>query len=500
MSVALYTPAQVRSADARTIEAGTAEAELMERAAGHLARAIVRTGGRGYGLRVGIVCGKGHNGGDGLAAARRLLDAGAHPVVAVVGGAETLTGLPGKQAEWLRARGGRFVASPGEALSKADIGVDCLLGTGTTGAPRGEVATGVTALREAGIRVVACDQPTGVDAATGAVPGAAVRADLTVTIGLEKVGLRLWPARGQCGQVEVADIGIAGQAPDPPAGTLLTDVDAGALLPSHGEMVHKRSRGVVVVLAGSAGMSGAAVLAARGAQAAGAGLITVCTAEAARPIVATALPEVLTESVPVDAGAAFDVLVGQIARADALAVGPGLGQHPETVALIRRLVAEVEVPLVLDADGLNAFGDRPDELAHHRSPSLTLTPHAGEYARLASNDWGDRATGLAGDAARWGATVVGKGPGTMVASADGRVWVNATGSSALATGGTGDVLTGMLAALLAADPDPARVAAGVHLHGLAGEHAAAVGDARAVTAGDVADGVPAAWRRLRGPR
>ena len=496
----LYRPEQVRAMDARAFARGVGEDVLMERAAGHLARAITGLAGRGYGLRVGILCGKGNNGGDGLAAARRLADAGASSRVCVVDGADALVGLPATQRDRWRARGGRLEPDAATALDGADVVVDCLLGTGVHGPPREPHASAVRALDDAarrGAATVACDVPTGVDAATGGVEEPAVSADLTVTLGGEKAGLRMWPARGRCGRIVLGDIGVD-DGEEQPAAHLLSDADAAALLPPPPDGTHKHRRGVVVILAGSDDMRGAAVLAARGALAGGAGLVTVATSPAARETVAAAVPEALTVAVPADLAGARAVLERVLARADALAIGPGLGLAEATAALVRGLVAEVPQRIVLDADGLNAHAGDPEAIGDHATDDLVLTPHAGEYARLlGSGAWSDRLAGAPEAAARWRATIVAKGPGTLVAAPSGRRWVNDSGAGALATGGTGDVLTGLLAATLAAEDDPAALAAAVHAHGRAGEIAAARGDPRAVTAGAVADAVPAALATLR---
>lgn len=508
--IGLYTPEQVRAMDARAFAEGVGEGVLMERAAGHLARGVVRLAGRAAGLRVAILAGRGNNGADGLAAARRLIEMGAAPVVCLVAGgagsgqgAGAGLGADGvRELARYRAVGGRVAAGVDEALRAADVAVDCLLGTGATGEPRSPYREAVEALRGAGLPVVACDLPTGVDADTGRVPGLAVRADLTVTMGARKRGLALWPAKGYVGEEVLGAIGVL-RPDDEPVAVALEPADAAALLPVPAPDAHKRSRGVVVVLAGSPGMAGAAVMVARGAMAAGAGYVTVATADPA--IVTGAAPEAVTLRIdPRDAAGTFAAVTGLLGRADALAVGPGLGRDGQTVDLVRRLVRTVEVPLVLDADGINAFAGDGDALADHRAPLLALTPHAQELARLVGSSghgvWGQRATLVPERAAAWGAVLVAKGPSSLVAAPDGRVWVNPTGSAALATAGTGDVLTGMTAALLAQRPDAASVAAAVYLHGLAGEVAAARGHARAVTALDVPAAVPEALRRLDAAR
>jgi NAD(P)H-hydrate epimerase len=497
----LYSPEQVRDLDRAAIAGGTASLTLMERAAGHLARGVVDAAGHGYGLRVAILCGRGNNGGDGLAAGRRLLAAGALPVVCLVGGDDRLSPDAAEQLDRYRAAGGRIVGGVEEALDGADVAVDCLLGTGSSGEPRGPYGQAVRATNERRFAaVVACDLPTGVDAGSGRVPGDAVRADLTVTLGAHKLGLHLWPARGYTGRIILGEIGLEPVACDP-AARVLEDQDAAALLPAPAPDGDKRTRGVVVVLAGSPGMSGAATMVARGAMAAGAGLVTVATSPAVRDLIAPTVPEALTVELPDDdPDVAFDRLAGHLEGADALAVGPGLGRAKPTVELVRQLVREVDLPLVLDADGVNAFRHDGDEFGDHASPMLVLTPHAREFARVVGSSghgvWARRAQLVPEKAQAWGAVIVAKGPGSMVAAPDGRMWVNPTGGASLSTGGTGDVLTGITATLVAQHATPESVAAAVYLHGLAGTAAAERSAVRSVTALDVAAAVPDALRRL----
>ncbi|MGH8902714.1 MAG: NAD(P)H-hydrate dehydratase [Egibacteraceae bacterium] len=508
--IPLFTPDGVRAMDARAFHRGISSAALMERAAGHLARGVVTLAGYVYGLQVGILAGKGNNGGDGIAAARRLVDMGAAPIVHLVGGIQALSEDGVRELRAYRAAGGRMAGSIDAALERADIAVDCLLGTGARGELRSPLKEAAQALnaRVAGVRggepqvnrlpVVACDLPSGVDADTGRVPGVAVRADLTVTLGAHKRGLWLWPARGHCGHLMLGELGIV-EPGDEPDARVLEAFDVAALVPPPSLEDHKRTRGVVVVLAGSPGMTGAAVLVARGAFAAGAGLVTVVTGEV--EVVSAAVPEALTAKMDMaDPDAAFGVLTRRLESADALAVGPGLGHDESAVALVRRIVREVELPIVLDADGINAFRHDGEALAEHAAPLLVLTPHAREFARLVQSSghgvWAQRVALVPEKAKAWRTVLVAKGPGTMIAAPDGRVWVNPTGSAALATGGTGDVLTGLTATLVAQRPEPDSVAAAVWLHGAAGDAAEARLTARPVTALDVAAAVPDALRYL----
>jgi ADP-dependent NAD(P)H-hydrate dehydratase / NAD(P)H-hydrate epimerase len=500
--IPLFTPQQVRAMDERTIAAGTPSLVLMERAAGHLARTVLDVAGAAYGSRVALVCGKGNNGGDGIAAARLLRDAGAWPVVCLVADPADLSGDAAAQLRRWRARGGRTTTDLRAGLSQADVVVDCLLGTGATGAPRPPYDAAIAAINAVDVPVVACDLPSGVDADTGMVVADAVRADVTLCLGAHKRGLALWPARSHVGDLAVGEIGIRDDADHPAAVLVDADDVAGALTDPDAEG-DKRSRGVVVIVAGSSGMSGAAVLAARGALAAGAGLVTVATTTLARHFVAPNVPEAMTVDLPDnDSDTAFERIAAACERAGALVMGPGMGHDDPQVALVRRCVASLDLPTVLDADGLNAFRDDAATLARHAADVLVLTPHRSELTRICGSDaddmWDRRVEVVPGLARDWRATIVAKGPGTLVAAPDGRVWVDAAATAALATGGTGDVLAGMTGAALAAGPAPERVAATVTLHGVAGQEASARRAVRSVTSLDVARAVPVALRRVQG--
>lgn len=512
----LFSPDDVRAMDRRAFAHGIDEAALMERAAGHLARGVLAEGGRAYGLRVAVLAGKGNNGGDGFAAAVRLAERGAHPVVCSVHEPDALTGLPAAMCARARARGITVTTDVQRALAGAEVAVDCLLGTGAQGAPRSPEADAIAALARTDARVVACDAPSGVDARTGAALEPAVRADRTVTLGADKVGLWLPPARGLAGRVEVGDLGIV-EPGDVPAARILEPADVARTLPEPSPTSHKRSRGVVTIVAGSPGMSGAAALAGWGAQALGAGLVQIATSASVRDVVAGLVPEALTVALPNSAAEAAEVAAQTCVRSDALVIGPGLGDSDGARSLVRALLARVTLPTVLDADGLTAVADDPDRLRRAAPDPLVLTPHAGELARLTGVDdaLGERLDLAPDRAERWDAVLVAKGPGTVVAGPDRRCWVTPTGGVELATGGTGDVLAGMLAAGLAARPldaastadrapaaaGPAATAAAVTwLHGRAGELAAAASHARSLTAGQVASAVPTALTDLAGTR
>lgn len=503
--IPLFDPQAVRAADARAIAAGTSATELMDRAGRHLAAAVrdaAHAVGRGlYGLPVALLCGSGNNGGDGFAAARHLAARGADPTVWLVAGTPGSSPEAAEHLQRWRAQPGRVRnghPSPGDGAPA--VIVDCMLATGARGAPRKAYAEAIAAANATFALRIACDVPSGVDAATGAVEDAAFAADVTIALGAHKTGLWLHPGRASAGHIRLGALGIPDPV-EPPAAYGLTATGVRMSLAPERPGLDKRSRGVVVILAGSPGMAGAAVLTASGALRAGAGHVTVASLGSAADTVAGRLPDVLTLRLdPDDPDAAFDTLARRVEDADALAIGPGLGHDDRASALVRRSVRELAVPLVLDADGLNAFRHDGDALREHRAPLLAATPHVRELARLLGREVdavaADRLSVARAQAAAWNAVVVAKGPATVIAAADGRAWIDAAATSALAHAGTGDVLTGVTAALVAGRPEPDAVAAAVWIHGRAGALAAERGTARSVRATDVAAAIPAALREV----
>lgn len=497
-AVALLDADAARAGDLAAITAGDPRAVLMARAAGHLARAVVGAAGRGYGLDVTVVVGRGDNGGDGWAAAPLLVALGARVTVVAPDGTDAPTGpeAAAHRTAWLAA-GGRVVTELGARAARTDVVVDAVLGTGASGPLRGGAALGAAAVaraREAGALVVACDLPTGVDADDGSVVDGAVVADVTVTLGGVKRGLVLHPGAAHAGTVVVGGLGARYRPPD--AGwAALTPI--GACPSARPVDDEKRRRGSLLVVAGAVGTSGAASLVARGAEAAGVGLITVAVPDPVRAEVAGRAAGPMVLGLPVDARGepaedAAHALPDPAAHRVVVA-GPGLGVSAGAGRLVAHLRRRAQ-RLVLDADALNLHRDDPAALADHAG-ALVLTPHARELARLgggsdAEDAWRHRAVRAPRLAAELGATLLVKGPGTIVAAPDGRVWVTPLGTPALATGGTGDVLAGVVAAAVAAANDvPLAVARAAWWHAAAGE-LAAVGRGGAVAATDVADAVP----------
>ena len=496
----VLTPAEASELDRAAQARGVRADELMEAAGREVADAALRVMGGAYGRRAVIVCGKGNNGGDGLVAARYLDVAGVRTTVLTFEEAFREPAAANlRRLEVTAVRRRPFsVAALEHELRRSDIAVDAIFGTGFRGVAEGAPADAIASLNASSAPIVAVDIPSGVDGASGVVEGAAVHADLTVTFGAPKPGLVLLPGATLAGAVEVEAIGFP---PDLIRGELLLveAEDVAAMLPRRAPDTHKRAAGFAVVVGGSRLMTGAPALAGTAAYRAGAGLVAVAVPEGVLPVVQGALREAVFVGLPeTEAGAAsggsarLDEVLGQ---AGALAVGPGMTTDERTQGWIRELVRSSEVPVVLDADGLNAFAGRPDDLVD-RKADLILTPHAGEFSRLVgvptSEVEADRVRHVRDLAARASAVVLLKGSRTLVASPDGQVRVNPTGGPSLATGGTGDVLTGMIAGLIARGCSPIDAgSAAAFVHGIAGRIA---GDRRGdgATAVDVLAAVPAA--------
>ncbi len=500
----LYDAARMRAVDRWAIEErGVPSLRLMERAGEGVAREVERLAPDGP---VTVVCGKGNNGGDGLVVARLLRQAPREVAVVCVAGADELSAdaranldrLPGPAPLRLEQE------EAATAIDGAGVLVDALLGTGFEGSPRGALAAAIAAIRAAadrGARIVSVDVPSGVDASTGVVAGAAVRAECTVTFHAAKIGLWVAPGKAHAGEVVAIDIGVPRGAPDAGAVGLIDRRAALSLLARRTADSTKFSSGHVVVVGGSAGLIGAPAMAALAAMRAGAGYVTACVPASQRHVLDAQLMEAMTRGLPDEQGAlataALDPALAALERADALALGPGFGREPGSGELARELAARASVPAVIDADGLNAFAGRLQDLIE-RDAATVLTPHAGELGRLLEIDSADvqrerlRRAREAAERAR--AVVVLKGDDTLVVDPAGRVAVARGASPALATAGTGDVLTGVIAALLAQGLEPfAAAAAGVTLHAEAGRVAAReLGAAEGVIAGDVIAALPRA--------
>jgi ADP-dependent NAD(P)H-hydrate dehydratase / NAD(P)H-hydrate epimerase len=465
---------------------GVPSLDLMERAGAGLAGMAAAMAPDG---RIAVFAGKGNNGGDGLVAARQLRAEGREVDV-------LLAGDPGEFSGDARANLERLPGTAPLALASGiaagtTLVIDALLGTGATGAPRGLVAAAIEAIGAAGVPVLAADVPSGVDASSGEVAGPAVAADATATFHAAKPGLWIEPGRSYAGAVSVLDIGMPPGAPVAADIGLMGDAVI-ELIPRRGVRSTKFSSGRVLVVGGSPGLTGAPSLAALAAARAGAGYVTVCVPASLAPIFETRLLEVMTLALPDEhgehgAGGVAALVAAAAARGGALVLGPGLGRGEGAAAFARALLEAVPLPIVLDADGLGAYAG---ELESLRGRAAVLTPHEGELARLlelsATTVAGARLRCARTAASLAGAVVVLKGDDTLVAAPDGTVAVSAGATPALATAGTGDVLAGVLAAMLAKGLEPFEAAcAAVRLHARAGVHAAARHGREGLVASDV---------------
>jgi hydroxyethylthiazole kinase-like uncharacterized protein yjeF len=522
----LVTSDEMRGMDHEAIEGrGIPGYELMLRAGRGVADSILANFSDLEDARVVILAGPGNNGGDGFVAARFLNEDDMRPVVILVGTepAKLKGDAARAHADWVKVDG-ETLAAPDEAawkrvrdeLVEADLVVDALLGTGTKGAPRGLIGEVVEELEDVEAPVVAVDVPTGVDADDGRVEGACVNADLTVTMALPKRGHFFYPGRAFTGALEWVDIGIPDEILERGEGLRAYVIEAEDVmerLPDREPEMHKGDRGRLLVVGGSAGLTGAVALSSRAAVRAGAGLVTAGVPLSLNDVLEVKLTEVMTLPLPeLEARAlsreAFDsIALFQPGRLTALAVGPGAGRHPSTRALIQRIIGEIDLPTVLDADGLNAFAGEADLLRSSAAgPRLVLTPHPGEFAALTGEDMGPILERRMETASKWarrlGVVMVLKGAPTVIADPESEsVYVNPTGSEALATGGTGDVLTGLISGFLAQGLDPVDAAiTGVFLHGYIADYVVEDwGSLYGFEAGDLVDWFPTAMGYFLNP-
>lgn len=507
----------MRQVDQHAIsELGIPGATLMEnagRAAAEAALAwLAATKTSARSRRVAVVCGKGGNGGDGFVLARHLKRHGVRCDVFITCQPGEVQGEAGAKLRELQKAAIRptvltDAGALGPALARADLVVDALLGTGTRGEVGGLVAAVIEAINAAGQPVLALDIPSGLSADASEMPAVAVRADRTVTFAGLKRALVMPPTRALAGQVTVADIGIPDEALRRGITTFVLEAaDVAAHFRPRPADAHKGTYGHLLVIAGSIGKTGAAALAANAALRAGAGLVTAATAATQQPILASLVLEAMTAALPDGApgyigeqawGALGDLIVSR----DAVAVGPGLGLDAGTQSLARRLVSEVRAPMVIDADALTALAGHLDLLPKAPAPRC-VTPHPGELARMLSIETAEVQRDRIEVARRFAITsrayVVLKGAASVIARPDGTVLLNPTGNPGLASGGSGDVLTGMVGAFLARGLAPdAALESAVYLHGLAGDVAAEQFGEESMIARDVIAALPEAFSRIR---
>jgi len=505
----IVTTQQIKNIDRRAIRAfGIPGMVLMENAAAAVMTAMEKFFDGLQGVRVGVICGKGNNGGDGLALARRLRISGVPVRVALLASFGALKGEAKANLSILRKMDVEIVQNA-SSLSLADIVgwsdvlVDALLGVGLSSPLKGTYAQAVAMINSSGRPVVAIDMPTGIDADTGGIMGAAIKADLTVAMTFLKRGHVLYPGAEYAGTVRVAELGIPAEVAEKEniSVSLLDRGSIQGVISSRLSDAHKGDFGHLMVVAGSPGKAGAAIMAARGALRTGAGLVSVATPNNIVPIIQSQVVEAMAvpsaESIEGTLGiGSAEELLKAMGKMSAAAIGPGLSTHYETVQAVRNLIQRLTIPSVIDADGLNALVGFLDILKRVNA-SIILTPHPGEMGRLlgiSSDDvQRDRIAIATAFARKHRVTVVLKGAATVVATPYGWVFVNSTGNPGMASGGTGDVLTGMIGSFLAQGYTASQAAClGVYVHGRAGDLAAEEKGEASMIAGDLIEKLPEA--------
>lgn len=512
----IVTAHQMRELDHRTIhEAGVPGKTLMERAGSGVVSAMEETFGALKGKTVTIFCGKGNNGGDGFVVARLLRQKRSAVQVCLLAHTRDLKGDAKLMYQRFVKGAGRskVLSSPSpdhihQLVRDSHVLVDALLGTGTSSPITGPYHAAIQAMNDSEAPTVAVDLPSGIDADTGATLGTAVQADLTVTFGNPKLGLFLGAGIDHAGRVHCVDIGIPSQYVEDLhlSIEMLTPATIRPWLPKRRASSHKGTFGHAGIIAGSSGKSGAAALAAKAALRSGAGLVTVATPAGVQASVASGTPEVMTLPLPETAEhtlsrEALPPLQTFLQSRSAIGMGPGLSTHAATADVIRTLIAQCDRPLVIDADALNTLAGHTS-LLRSRPLSPILTPHPGEMARLLGESTAEAVNrnrlGIAQDFARTHSSIVVlKGARTILAHPDGATSISPTGNPGMATAGTGDVLTGILAGLLAQGVSPWEAAqSGVFLHGLAGDLAARTYGYPSLMAGDLLAYLPQALNEV----
>jgi NAD(P)H-hydrate epimerase len=501
----ILTAAQMREADRSTIEdIGIPSLVLMENAGRQVVAALETAYESQLEGRVAVLCGRGNNGGDGFVVARTLLQRGVDVLVCVIGSLETIAGDARTNLDIL-GQLGVTVVEIGDAqswelhfseISKCSLIVDAIFGTGLRSPLGGMLETVVADVNAANVPVVSIDLPSGVSADTSQFIGDCIEASMTVTLGALKLPLVLPPAERCAGDVVIADIGIPHaviESVEGPRVELLAPEQIRQLVTPRAADAHKGDFGRVTIVAGSRGKTGAACLAGMAALRSGAGLVTVATPESCLPIVAASHSELMTEPLAeTPEGTVAPPALEHLLELDhdVIACGPGLGRSPDVARFVRDLIARATVPLVLDADALTVLAGDPAALAGSDERRLIITPHPGEMARLLGlsleHVQANRIQAAADLAAMQHVYVVLKGHRTVVATPEGRVFINPSGNPGMATGGTGDVLTGVIAAWLAQLLDAeAACRLGVFVHGTAGDLAEVDQGQVAMTASDL---------------
>jgi NAD(P)H-hydrate epimerase len=511
----VVTAEQMQQMDSEAIRKfGIPGLDLMERAGEGCAAAIIDACQDADNCSAMIVCGKGNNGGDGYVVARLLRARGWGVTVVILARSEEIAGDAAVNLKRLPAGIPIHFCADEESLGRClsesgdfSVIVDALLGTGLKQEVAGLYLQAIKLINNAGCPVIAVDIPSGISGSSGKVLGNAVRADLTVTFASAKLGHILYPGAGHVGRLKIVDIGIPGEIIERAVGAEFVDASAAAkLIQQRDPSAHKGSFGHILIIAGSTGHTGAAALAASGAVRSGAGLVSLAIPASLNQILEQKTTEAMTLPLPdcargYLASDALDPIRSALHGRDVVAIGPGISRQRETSDLVRQLVREVKLPLVIDADGLNALSEYTSLFTESISPAIVLTPHPGEMARLCGVTVAaveaDR-VGVACDfAVNHGVFLVLKGARTVIAAPDGAVAINGSGNPGMASGGMGDVLTGIIAALLGQHYSPFDACRlGVFVHGLAADLSAAEKGMIGLIASDVVERLPNAFKKL----
>ena len=509
----VVTAAEMRKIDHDTIEGiGIPGIVLMETAGSEIVKKIEHH--YSTAKRIGIFVGKGNNGGDGLVIARQLAHIGHDVSIFLVSPTDSFVGEARTNLDIARNLGMKIQENLTDDSTlirslRCDLLVDAIFGTGLRGNVREPISDIINAINDLPIPILSVDLPSGLDADTGHPLGTCIHADRTVTIGLPKRGLLLHPGAELAGELEIVDIGFPQQVIDTQNIKVnwTTEKDAAEWLPPRSSASHKGSYGRVLVVAGSTGMTGAAALTSEASLRVGAGLVTLAIPKSLNPILEVKLSEVMTLPLPetdersLAESAATLILEYAEKTKSVVAIGPGLSQHSETVALVHQLINDnhksgIGLRMVVDADGLNALS-QATELISLLGEEAVLTPHLGEMARLTNTSIpslaADKISTTEEYAQKHGVTLVLKGAPTITSDPNGNIWINSTGNPGMATAGMGDVLTGIIAGLMAQNiPSESAATLGVYLHGLAGDIAAEAVGMHGLIAGDVLRSVPQA--------
>lgn len=521
----VVTAAEMRNIDQNTIEdIGIPTIVLMETAGSQIVKRIEDCYPNTH--RIGIFVGKGNNGGDGLVIARQLAHSGRKVSIFLVSPQDSFTKEAQINLEISKNLGlhiqeiltidafsnilGNKPSTKGDIhsnITSYDLIVDAILGTGIRGKVRPHISNIINAINDLSVPILAVDLPSGLDADTGIPLGTCIHADRTVTIGLPKRGLLIHPGAELSGELDVVDIGFPHQVIELQDIKVnwITEKEAVEWIPPRPPTSYKGSYGRVLVVAGSTGMTGAAALASEAALRIGAGLVTLAIPECLNPILEEKLSEVMTLPMPETETGSFrlssvsPILEYALKNNSVLAIGPGLSQHPETMEFVHQLIQEnhrqkLNLRIVIDADGLNALAQKKD-LLHLLGEKVVLTPHPGEMSRLidipAPKFESDRIRTSEEFAKEYGVTLVLKGAPTITSDSNGNTWINSTGNPGMATAGMGDVLTGVIAGLIAQKVQTEKAAAlGVYLHGLAGDIVAEQKGMHGLIATDVLNALP----------